>query len=187
MDGPIQSQLGLHMMTDTRTLGRAVGAVFVAVFFAAALMGARYFNSADGAKASASSTPEASIGSIASPSPAGPLVGPDGESIILSPPDPDYVPSTSGQAAIRAASEHIATSIEPTSVTAELAVFGSGDPVWVVTFDGICASVSNGPPDSSESVVACPITRESAIVNAATGEWTSNFWGSRPLPSPTAG
>jgi hypothetical protein len=174
-------------MSDAKTLGKIVGAVFVAVFVAAAFVAASHIGEfAHESNAAASSAREPFIGPISSPSLAGPLVGPDGEPIILSPPALDYVPATSGQAAVQTAREHIETSVEPTSVKAELAVFGNGDPVWVVTFDGICASVSDGPPDSSESQVACPITRESAIVNAASGEWTSNFWGSRPAASPTA-
>ncbi len=104
---------------------------------------------------------------------------------MLMPPDPAYDPPTSADAAIKEASSHISTSVGPSLITADLAIFGSGEPVWVVTFEGICASVSGGLPSDSEQV-DCPITEESAVVNADTGAWTSSFWGSLPH-APAAG
>jgi hypothetical protein len=93
---------------------------------------------------------------------------------MLNPPAPDYVPHVSGEAAIQEGNQHVGTTVGPTSITAQLALFGQGDPVWVVTYDGICASVSAGGP--GESHEPCPITKESAVINAITGEWTSNYW-----------
>lgn len=76
----------------------------------------------------------------------------------------------SGAAAIEDGNQHVGTTVGPASITAQLALFGKGDPVWVVTYEGICTSVSGGPPDQSPE--ACPITKESAVINATTGEWT---------------
>jgi len=86
---------------------------------------------------------------VQSPTPDGPLRGRDGNSVMLNPPDAGYVPTVSGEAAIQEASRHIGTSTGPASITAELARFGDGDIVWVVTFDRICTAVSRGPPDQS--------------------------------------
>jgi hypothetical protein len=166
------------MTTRKETIGKSLGLLFVGVFVAAILVGISYVRgSQTTAGAGGDATPTSSVGPLSEPSPAGPLVGPDGKTIMLTPPDPTYTPPTSGEAAIATATPHIATTKEPTSINAALAVFGSGDPVWVVTFDGICTSVSNGPP-SEQDQPACPITSETAIVNAKTGDLTSVYWGS---------
>ena len=177
------------MMAKTR-LAQAAGALFVTAFVGIVLVGAQSFRqhrvetgSPSEAAATSPGTPPPTFQTVQSPVPAGPLVGPDGKSIMLNPPDPGYVPPVSGEAAVEAASKHIGTTAGPASITARLAVFGDGDPVWVVTFDGICTAISDGPP--SESLEPCPITKESAIISATTGEWTSNYWGPSGLDAST--
>jgi len=170
-------------MTPRTALGK-VGAAFVSLVFVAvtflALHEVRGSSSTAGGDAVASAPPSPIIVSLDSPVTAGPLVGPDGEPIILSPPDPKYVPDVTGFQAVEEATPHVDTSKVPTSIVAQLAIFGSGDPVWVVTFDGICASISDGPPGTSE--LPCPITQESALVDATTGRWASNYSGSATDP-----
>jgi hypothetical protein len=172
------------MTTRKITLGRSLGLIFVVAFVVATLLGTAYLRgSHTRAGARQDATPTSSVGPLSTTIPAGPLVGPDGKTIMLTPPDPNYIPPTTGEAAIATATPHIATTEGPTSIEAALAVFGEGDPVWVVTFDGICTSVSNGPPSDQEQP-ACPITSETAIVNAKTGDLTSVYWGSPNSPSP---
>jgi len=119
---------------------------------------------------------EPSIETLTQPTPIGSAIGVDGRPIMLGPPAAGFVPAIDAQKAVAEAQRHVALGdVGPSSVTAELARFGDGDNVWAVVFDGICTSVSNGPPGSHGP--PCPITRLVTIVNASTGAWSSNYWG----------
>lgn len=99
---------------------------------------------------------------------------------MLNPPDPAYLPPVSAQAALDAALRHTAIGPKaPRSITARLALFGSGDPVWVITFRDICPPTPGGPapiPGTvTQSLAPCPIKKLSAVVNAGSGKWTDTY------------
>jgi len=73
-------------------------------------------------------------------------------------------------------------------IIANLAIFGTGDPVWVVTFEGICAMPMSIPPD--QSLPACPITTEHRIIGTTDPTRNQMSWTSRTTletsPSPSS-